>query len=73
VEKAKVQVSTPLNLLNQPVKKEQTTIDRVGGVSSRPWVQIVGWHNGQSTAWNPDTHEAQFNLVSFGRDSTLGH
>ena len=67
VDKAKIQVSTPLNLLNQPLKKEQPTIDRVGGMSSRPWTQIVGWHNGQSTSWNPDTHEADFCLLSLGR------
>ena len=73
VEKTKIEVSSPLLLnLKQPVKQENTTIDRVGGVSSRPWTQTVGWHNGQSTAWNPDTHEAQFCVLSFGAEPRVG-
>jgi hypothetical protein len=63
----KIEVSSPLLKVTQPVKKENATIDRVGGVSSRPWTQTVGWHNGQSTEWNADTHEAQLCVLSIGR------
>ncbi|MDR3456511.1 MAG: hypothetical protein P4N60_03635 [Verrucomicrobiae bacterium] len=66
VEKPKIKAFTPLDV-NQPVTKEQTPINRVGNVSSRPWTQIVGWHNGAATSWNPDTHEAQFCVLSVGR------
>ena len=65
VERQRIQVTT---LLNPPAVKEQTTIDRVGKDSSRPWTKIVGWHNGASTSWDAKSHEAQFCLLSFGAD-----
>ena len=68
-ERQRVHVVTPLN---PPVVTEQTTIDRVGNASSQPWTKIVGWHNGTSTSWNPDTHEAQFCLLSFGAPPASG-
>ena len=68
-ERQRAHLVTPLN---QSVAPEQTAIDRVGNASSRPWTKIVGWHNGTSTSWNPDTHEAQFCLLSFGVGPAAG-
>lgn len=66
VEKPKIQVTTPLDW-SQPAVKEQTSILRVGNISSRPWAQIVGWHNAAPFSQDLTTHEPQFCLLSIGR------
>jgi hypothetical protein len=68
VDQKKIHVTTPLsappvNPFKVPV---QTEINRVGNVSSRPWTEIVGWHNGQSVSWNGEDHEPQFCVLSLG-------
>jgi hypothetical protein len=66
IDQHKIHVTTPLS--GPPVKAPATTdINRLGNVSSRPWAQIVGWHNGRSVAWNGEDHETQFCLLSLGR------
>jgi hypothetical protein len=65
-EQPKVQVTTPLDW-SRPVLNQPTVINRVGNVSSRPWMQIVGWHNGAPFSADCVTHEPQFSLLSFGR------
>jgi hypothetical protein len=66
VEKPKVQVTTPLDW-SQPAVNQPAYINRVGNVSSRPWTQIVGWHNGAPFPADCATHEPQFSLLSVGR------
>ena len=66
VEKPKVQVTTPLDW-SQPVVNQPAYINRAGNVSSRPWTQIVGWHNGAPFNTDCVTHEPQFCLLSVGR------
>jgi hypothetical protein len=66
VEKPGLQVTTPLDW-SQPVVNQPTTINRVGNISSRPWSQIVGWHNGAPFTTDCVTHEPQFCLLSVGR------
>jgi hypothetical protein len=61
-----VHFTTPFSPL--PVKVPgQAEINRVGSVSSRPWTQIVGWHNGRSISWNGEDHEPQLFVLSVGR------
>jgi hypothetical protein len=62
---------TVQRLVYQPLEPKITKtdrIDRVGGVSSRPWAQTVGWAS-QQTQFAGDReslHEPQFNLFWFG-------
>jgi hypothetical protein len=40
-------------------------LDRVGKMSSQPWTEIVGWHQGQSKFVTTETAEPKLVLFSF--------
>jgi hypothetical protein len=44
--------------------ENQSKIERVGKMSSRPWTKIVGWHPGASQFPTAENHESQLILVS---------
>lgn len=46
-------------------KVENYHIDRVGGISSRPWTQTVGWSSGTAFA-DPSYYQPHFNLFWVG-------
>lgn len=50
------QVNTPVNY----------HIDRVGGISSRPWTQTVGWPSAPSPFVDDQVFEPDFNLFWAG-------
>jgi hypothetical protein len=51
-----------------PAKAEdKSKIERYGGMSSRPWTQIVGWHPGEPAAFTDGkTHVAELPLLWIG-------
>lgn len=59
-------VSTPLKYLNKPLVKHK--VWSVDGISSRPWIQIVGIHPGYSAFPRPEMHESTFYLFWIGHD-----
>lgn len=59
-------VSTPLMYLTKPLVKRP--IEHVGGMSSRPWAQIVGIHPGYSAFPRPEMHESSLYLFWVGHD-----
>ena len=44
--------------------KQATAIERVGGMSSRPWTEIVGWHPGASQFPDAENHGPGLTLLS---------
>ena len=52
----------------EPKTLKTDRIDRVGGVSSRPWAQTVGWSSGPSqfAGDRERFHDAEFNLFWVG-------
>ncbi|HEX5398723.1 MAG TPA: hypothetical protein VFY06_06715 [Verrucomicrobiae bacterium] len=51
----------------QPAAQKNVQIERVGGMSSRSWTEIVGWHPGVSQFTDAENHEPQALFsVSFG-------
>ena len=59
-------VVTPLTTIGKPVIKPK--YERVDGMSSRPWAQIVGIHPGYSAFPPPEMHEPRMYLFWIGRD-----
>jgi hypothetical protein len=59
-------VSTPLKYLSKPLVKHN--VESVDGMSSRPWVQIVGIHPGYSAFPRTEMHESTLYLFWVGRD-----
>lgn len=59
-------VLPPLSTVGQPVIKPK--YERVDGMSSRPWEQIVGIHPGYTAFPAPEKHEPGIYLFWIGRD-----
>lgn len=59
-------VSTPLKYLTTPLVKPK--VESVDGMSSRPWVQIVGIRPGYSAFPPPEMHQSSMYLLWVGRD-----
>lgn len=59
-------VSTPLKYFTKPLVKQK--VENVDGMSSRPWVQIVGMRPGYSAFPPPELHESSLYLFWIGRD-----
>lgn len=59
-------VSTPFKYLGKPLVKHK--VERVDGMSSRPWAQIVGMHPGYSAFPRTEMHESTLYLFWLGRD-----
>jgi hypothetical protein len=71
VKQEKVQIITLLTpfqtlKVSQPVS--QNKIQRVEGMSSRPWTQIVGWKPGYPAFPSPEMHESTLCLFSVGNE-----
>jgi hypothetical protein len=58
--------STPLKYFTKPLVKQK--IENVDGMSSRPWMQIVGMRPGYSEFPPPELHESSLYLIWVGRD-----
>ncbi|HEX3626523.1 MAG TPA: hypothetical protein VH280_13995 [Verrucomicrobiae bacterium] len=58
--------STPLKYFTKPLIKRK--VESVDGMSSRPWVQIVGIRPGYSAFPPPEMHESTLYLFWVGRD-----
>lgn len=57
-----------LHLINPFARAEpRQKIERVGGLSSRPWTSTVGWSPGASAFPDAKTHEPTLNLISVSR------
>lgn len=51
------------------LKNENTGIEHFGNLSSQPWTQIVGWHNGQPASMRDEkSQEPKLHLIWFGAD-----
>jgi hypothetical protein len=66
VQKQKFQVFTPFTFRHQPAAKNE--IERVDGLDSRPWTQIVGWHPGASAFHTAETHESKLDIFWIGHE-----
>jgi hypothetical protein len=57
-----------LHLINPFARAEpREEIERVGGISSRPWTSVVGWSPGASAFPDAKTHEPTLKLISVSR------
>ena len=65
VKTTPAKVTTPFTT---PKPLKQIKVERVEGMSSRPWAQIVGWHPGASKLPDPEQHEGGLYLVSIGHE-----
>src|SRR5580658_9578044 len=54
-----------VNKLLQPESVDKYKIERVGGISSRPWAQTVGWSKATPFV-DGGNNEAHFNLFWMG-------
>lgn len=57
---------TPLKYFTKPLIRNK--MERVDGMSSRPWVQIVGIHPGYSAFPRTEMHESTLYLFWVGND-----
>ena len=48
-----------------PLSDKPVAISRVGKMSSQPWTDIVGWHQGQSKFLTAETAQPKLVLFSF--------
>lgn len=64
-----LQVANPFAKTKVSDSNRKTEIDRVGGISSQPWSQIVGWHNGEpASLMDAKVHEPKLHLLWFGAE-----
>jgi hypothetical protein len=62
-------VANPFAKTKASDNKSKAGIDRVGEMSSQPWSQIVGWHNGEpATLMDAKVHEPRLHLLWFGAE-----
>jgi len=71
VVSAAVEVKKPVVHVAQPLKseaKDTSKITRVENISSRPWAQTVGYHQGEFASDAERYHEPQFTLLWIGKE-----
>ena len=71
VKKEKTQIPTPPTVfmpltIFKPAGQKQ--IERVDGMSSRPWTQIVGWHPGESEFTRPELLDPSMPVIWVGHE-----
>jgi hypothetical protein len=73
VKKVKTQIQTPTSTtvftpitVFKPVVHKK--IERVDGMSSRPWAQTVGWHPGESAFPRPELLDPSMPIVWTGHE-----
>ncbi|HEV2329395.1 MAG TPA: hypothetical protein VGY56_11480 [Verrucomicrobiae bacterium] len=59
-------VSTPLKYLTEPLVKHK--VESIDGMSSRPWIQIVGIRPGYSAFPPPEMHDPTMYVLWVGHD-----
>jgi hypothetical protein len=67
-KKESAQAVTPLTttVFIPPLTLKNSKVEHTGGVSSRPWAQVVGWHPGYSAFPSPEQHDPSMPIISIG-------
>lgn len=62
------QFNTPFTVPASTLTLRTQKVERVGGMSSRPWAQIVGWRPGYSAFPRPELRDPSIPIFWIGRD-----
>jgi hypothetical protein len=67
-KKESAQAVTPIttSVYIPPLTLKNSKVEHTGGVSSRPWAQVVGWHPGYSAFPSPEQHDPSMPIISIG-------
>lgn len=61
-------IHTPLTIPPAAPTLKNQKVERVDGMSSKPWAQIVGWHPGYSAFTRPELRDPSMPIFWIGHE-----